>query len=192
MSNPIHQFEIHSLIPFSIGGVDLAFTNSALWMVIAVVTSISFLTFSTHKKALVPGRMQVFTESLYEFVAGMIRENIGTKGSQYFPFIFTLFIVVLLGNMLGLLPYSFTYTSHIIVTAALAFMIFIVVLVVGIVNHGFRFFSLFLPPGVPWWLVPLIFTHRNHVFSDTSHHLVRSLICEYDCRAYHVKSFRRF
>ncbi len=154
MANPIKQFEIVPLVNFP--SEQLAFTNSALWMAIAVVLSITFLSVATRKKALIPGRMQVFAESLYEFVAGMIRENIGSKGRQYFPLIFTLFVIVLLGNMLGMLPYSFTYTSHIIVTAALAFFIFFIVMIVGIFKHGFHFFTLFLPPGVPMWLTPLI------------------------------------
>ncbi|HPD82428.1 MAG: F0F1 ATP synthase subunit A [Alphaproteobacteria bacterium] len=158
MANPIHQFEIYSLTDkhFVLGGLDLSYTNSSLWMTIAVVFSTMFLTMAMRRKALVPGRMQVFAESIYGFVANMIRENIGSKGRQYFPLIFTLFIVVLLGNMLGMLPYSFTYTSHIIVTAALAFLIFFIVVLIGLFKHGFHFFSLFLPPGVPWWLMPLI------------------------------------
>lgn len=156
MANPIHQFEIQPLIHLPVGSLDLSYTNSSLWMTFAVLVSTIFLSMAMRRKALVPGRMQVFAESIYEFVAGMIRENIGTKGRQYFPLIFTLFIVVLLGNMLGMLPYSFTYTSHIVVTAALAFMIFFVVLCIGFFKHGFHFFSLFLPPGVPWWLMPLI------------------------------------
>ena len=158
MANPIQQFEIHSLTkePLLVGGFDLSFTNSSLWMVIAVVLSTVLFSVAMRRKALVPGRMQVFAEVIYGFVAGMIRENIGSKGRQYFPLIFTLFIVVLLGNMLGMVPYSFTFTSHIAVTAALAFLIFLTVLLVGIFKHGFHFFSLFLPPGVPLWLVPLI------------------------------------
>ncbi|MEM9469248.1 MAG: F0F1 ATP synthase subunit A [Pseudomonadota bacterium] len=156
MANPIKQFEIQPLAEFTVGSLDLSFTNSSLWMAIAVVLSTTFLTMATRRKALVPNRMQAFAEGLYEFVAGMIRENIGSKGRQYFPLIFTLFVVVLLGNMLGMIPYSFTYTSHIIVTAALAFFIFFIVLVVGFAKHGFHFFSLFLPPGVPMWLTPLI------------------------------------
>ena len=156
MANPIKQFEIQPLINIPVGNLDLAFTNSSLWMAIAVVLSTSFLTLAMRRKALVPGRLQVFAEGLYGFIGGMIRENIGTKGRQYFPLIFTLFIVVLLGNMLGMIPYSFTYTSHIIVTAILAFLIFFVVLIIGFAKHGFHFFSLFLPPGVPWWLIPLI------------------------------------
>ncbi len=156
MANPIHQFEIQPLVPLHIGNLDISYTNSALWMTIAVVASTVLLSFAMKRKALVPGRMQVFAEMIYGFVAGMIRENIGTKGRQYFPLIFTLFMIVLLGNMLGMLPYSFTYTSHIIVTAALAFMIFFIVLMIGVFKHGFHFFSLFIPPGVPWWLMPLI------------------------------------
>ncbi len=156
MANPIHQFEITPLIPLSIGSVDISFTNSALWMVIAVVVSTTFLTLATQRKALVPGRLQMAAEMLYEFIAGMIRENIGQGGRKYFPLIFTLFIVVLLGNMLGLIPYSFTYTSHLIVTATLALVIFFSVLIIGFAQHGTHFLSLFVPPGLPLWLMPLI------------------------------------
>lgn len=156
MANPIQQFEIQPLINIPVGSLDLSYTNSSLWMTIAVIFSTVFLSMAMRRRALVPGRMQAFAELIYEFVAGMIRENIGTKGRQYFPLIFTLFVVVLLGNMLGMLPYSFTYTSHIIVTAALAFMIFFTVMIIGLFKHGFHFFSLFIPPGVPWWLMPLI------------------------------------
>lgn len=156
MADPIHQFQIRPLIEISAGTLDLSYTNSSLWMTIAVVVSSVFLTVAMSHKALVPSRAQMFAEILYDFVAGMIRENVGAKGRQYFPLIFTLFVMVLLGNVLGLLPYSFTYTSHLVVTAALALMIFFFVIVIGIFKHGLHFFSLFLPPGVPGWLVPLI------------------------------------
>ena len=156
MANPIHQFEIQPLIHIPVGNFDLSYTNSSLWMTIAVVVSTVFLSMAMRRRALVPGRMQIFAEMIYEFVAAMIRDNIGSKGRRYFPFVFTLFMVVLLGNMLGMLPYAFTYTSHLIVTAALALMIFGFVVVIGIFKHGFHFFSLFLPPGVPGWLIPLI------------------------------------
>ncbi len=125
-------------------------------MLIGAVLSAGFLAVATNRKALVPGRMQVISEMLYEFVAGMIRENIGTAGRQYFPLIFTLFMVVLMGNLLGMVPFSFTYTSHIAVTLALALVIFCIVVVLGLVRHGFKFFSLFVPPGVPFLLFPLI------------------------------------
>lgn len=156
MANPIHQFEIKPLIPLSVGSVDISYTNSALWMTIAVVVSTVFLTMAMRPQSLVPGRAQAFAEMLYEFIAGMIRDNIGTRGRQYFPLIFTLFMVVFLGNALGLLPYSFTYTSHIIVTAALAFLIFLTVMAIGLFKHGFHFLHLFCPPGIPMWLTPLI------------------------------------
>ncbi|MCB1556662.1 MAG: F0F1 ATP synthase subunit A [Alphaproteobacteria bacterium] len=156
MADPIHQFVIEPIIPFSLGGVDLSFTNSALWMMIAVVVSSTFLSIAVRRKALIPGRVQVAAEMLYEFVAGMIRENIGPAGRQYFPLIFTLFVVVLMGNVLGLIPFSFTYTSHLIVTGALAAMIFVMVLLIGLFRHGLKFFSLFVPPDVPFWMFPLI------------------------------------
>lgn len=156
MADPIHQFTIVPLIPLHVGGVDLSFTNSSLWMMVAVVVSSVVLSMATRRKSLVPGRLQVMSEILYEFVANMIRENIGSGGRQYFPLIFTLFMIVLMGNLLGMIPYSFTYTSHIIVTMALALLIFFMVLVIGVVKHGLPFFSFLIPPGVPVWLFPLI------------------------------------
>lgn len=156
MADPIHQFEIKTLIPLEVAGIDIAFTNSSLWMMIGVVLSTLTLSLATRRKALVPGRLQVISEMLYEFVANMIRENIGSAGRQYFPLIFTLFMVVLMGNLLGMIPYSFTYTSHIIVTLALAMLIFFTVLVIGVIRHGPAFFSFLVPPGVPVWLFPLI------------------------------------
>ncbi|MBN8521417.1 MAG: F0F1 ATP synthase subunit A [Alphaproteobacteria bacterium] len=156
MANPIQQFEISPIIPLSLGSLDISYTNSSLWMTIAVVLSTVFLTLAMRHKKMVPGRVQVFAEMTYEFVAGMIRDNIGPKGQQYFPLIFTLFMVVLLGNILGLVPYSFTYTSHIIVTAVLAFVIFFTVLCIGFYKHGLHFLELFVPPGMPLWLTPLI------------------------------------
>ncbi|HEY8189497.1 MAG TPA: F0F1 ATP synthase subunit A [Micavibrio sp.] len=156
MADPLHQFVVEPIIPIHVGGIDLSFTNSALWMAIGVVVSTMFLTMSMKRSALVPSRAQVMSEMLYEFVANMIRENIGPAGRQYFPLIFTLFMVVLMGNLLGLIPYSFTYTSQLIVTGALALMIFLMVMVLGVIRHGLHFFSIFLPPGVPLWLMPLV------------------------------------
>jgi F-type H+-transporting ATPase subunit a len=159
VADPIHQFVIQPLIPFQISGVDLSFTNSSLWMVIGAMISTTTLMLAIQKQALVPGRFQAFSEMLYEFIAGLVRENIGSHGRQYFPMIFTLFIVVLMGNLLGLIPYSFTYTSHIIVTGALAMIVFLTVTAFGFINHGLHFLSLFAPPGVPvalqFLIVPL-------------------------------------
>lgn len=156
MADPLHQFEIHTIIPMHIAGIDVSFTNASLWMTIAVVTSMVLMSVATRKRAIVPGRMQVISETMYEFVASMIRDNIGTSGRQFFPLIFTVFMIVLMGNMLGMLPYSFTYTSHIAVTMGLALAIFLLVTILGFVRHGMHFFSLFCPAGVPWALKPLI------------------------------------
>jgi len=156
MADPVHQFVIQPIIPIEIAGYDLSFTNSSLWMMIAVVTSSTFLLLASRRKELIPGRVQAVAEMMYEFIANMIRENTGSKGRQYFPLIFTLFVVVTMGNLLGLLPYSFTYTSHIIVTFTLAAMIFLVVTIFGFINHGTHFFQLFAPPGVPFYVLPLI------------------------------------
>ncbi|MAF68008.1 MAG: F0F1 ATP synthase subunit A [Micavibrio sp.] len=157
MANPLKQFEITPLLPLHVGNFDVSFTNSSLWMAIGVVVSLIFMTLAVKPKAQVPGRLQMASEMLYEFIASMIRENVGPKGRKFFPLIFTLFVVVMLGNSLGLIPFSFTYTSHIIVTVALALMIFMMVIVIGFFKHGFHFFSLFIPPGTPVWLAPFIF-----------------------------------
>lgn len=156
MADPLHQFEITKLIPLDIAGVDVSFTNSTLWMTLSLVASILLMGIATRRPTLVPGRIQILAETLYETVANMIRDNIGSKGREYFPFIFTIFMVVLMGNMLGMIPYSFTYTSHIAVTMGLALSIFIFVTLLGIYKHGLHFFSLFSPAGVPLALKPLI------------------------------------
>lgn len=156
MANPIEQFDIKPLIPLEIGGVDLTFTNSSLWMTVGVVLSLTLLTFAMRKKALVPTRGQLVAEGLYKFVANLVRDNVGEKGMGYFPLVFTLFMVVLLGNLLGMIPGAFTYTSHVAVTGILALIIFFVVTVMGFVKHGLHFLQLFCPPGVPLWLAPLI------------------------------------
>jgi F-type H+-transporting ATPase subunit a len=154
--NPLEQFEIHRLIPIEIGGVDVSFTNSSLWMVIAITLATLFLTLSVRRRALVPGRWQSLAELAYEFIANMIRDNVGQEGRRFFPFIFTLFMFILFGNMLGLIPYSFTYTSHIIVTVTLALTVFLGITIVGIVRHGLRFFTFFMPQGTPIAMMPLM------------------------------------
>ncbi|HEY8963329.1 MAG TPA: F0F1 ATP synthase subunit A [Alphaproteobacteria bacterium] len=156
MADPIHQFVIQDLVPLNIGGIDVSFTNSALWMVIAATVTTVGLSFAMRQRALVPGRFQVFAENMYEFVANMVRENVGSQGRQYFPFIFTLFCVVLMGNMMGLIPYSFTYTSHLAVTAGLALFIFLWVTALGFYKHGLHFLNFFSPEGVPFFLKFLV------------------------------------
>lgn len=156
MANPIHQFEIQPLVPLTVGGVDLSFTNSSLWMTIGVIASLALLTLAMSRKSMVPTRGQLVAEGLYKFISGMVRDNVGEKGMGYFPFVFTLFMIVLLGNLLGMIPGSFTFTSHIAVTGILALMIFFVVTIMGFVKHGLHFLQLFCPPGVPLWIAPLI------------------------------------
>jgi F-type H+-transporting ATPase subunit a len=156
MANPIHQFVIEEIVKFPYETGEFSFTNSSLWMCFSVVLSVAFLTIAMRRKELVPGRMQMTAELLYEFIAKMVRDNIGSKGRIYFPFIFTIFMFVLMGNILGLLPYSFTYTSHLAVTGALALVVFIAVILFGFINHGFKFLSLFVPSGVPAWILPVI------------------------------------
>ncbi len=156
LDNPLHQFEIHPLIAAEIGGLDVSFTNSSGFMVIAVVLITAFLTMSMQGRAMVPGRWQSMAELAYEFVATMVRENVGAEGRRYFPFIFSLFMFILFCNLLGLVPYSFTVTSHIIITFSMAIIVFVGVTIVGFVKHGAGFFGFFLPQGVPWYIAPVL------------------------------------
>jgi F-type H+-transporting ATPase subunit a len=154
--SPLAQFEIKRLVPIEIGGVDVSFTNSALFMIIAVVGITLLLLAGMRERALVPGRLQSIAELSYEFIANMLRENVGSEGKKYFPFIFTLFMFILFANLLGMIPFTFTVTSHIVVTFALALAVFIGVTIIGIVRHGVHFLSFFVPPGVPKALLPLL------------------------------------
>lgn len=149
MANPIEQFKIKPLIPLEVGGVDISFTNSAVMMVIAVVLVTAFLTLSVRSRALVPGRWQSMAEVFYEFIAGMLRDNVGSAGRKYFPFIFTLFMFVLAGNLLGMVPGAFTYTSHVIVTFGMAIVVFVGVTIIGFARHGTHFLRMFFPEGAP-------------------------------------------
>ncbi|MFQ5625608.1 MAG: F0F1 ATP synthase subunit A, partial [Methyloligellaceae bacterium] len=152
----MHQFEIKRFIDLDLFGLDVSFTNSSLFMVIAI-TLITFLTiWGMRGRALVPTRMQSIAEIAYEFVANMVRDNVGSAGQKYFPFVFTLFMFVLFSNMLGMMPYSFTVTSHIIVTFALAATVFIGVTIIGFIKHGLGFLKFFVPSGVPVALLPLL------------------------------------
>lgn len=154
--SPLEQFSIERLIPLHVGGVDLSYTNSALLMTIAVVLITTLMVLGMRNASLVPSRVQSMTELLYGFIADMVEENVGEEGRRYFPFLFTLFMFILAGNLLGMIPWSFTYTGHIIVTFALAATVFIGVTLIGIVRHGFRFFTLFVPHGVPKVLLLLL------------------------------------
>lgn len=147
--SPLEQFQIKRLVPMEIGGIDVSFTNSAAFMVLAVVLATALLVFSMRGRAMVPGRFQSIAELSYEFIAGMLRDNVGSEGRQYFPFVFTLFMFILFANLIGMAPYTFTVTSHIIVTFALAMVVFVGVTIIGFVRHGAKFLGLFVPSGVP-------------------------------------------
>lgn len=156
MASPLEQFTIKPLIPINLGGVDASLTNSGAFMLATVAAITFFLMLGMRKKALVPGRWQSMSELSYEFIASMIKDNVGNEGRKYFPFIFSLFMFILFANLIGLIPYSFTFTSHIIVTFAMAMMVFIGVTIVGIIRHGLHFFSFFVPKGVPAVMLPLL------------------------------------
>jgi F-type H+-transporting ATPase subunit a len=154
--SPLEQFTIERLIPLHLGRVDISYTNSALLMTIAVVLATLLLVGATARAALVPGRLQSIAELLHEFVAGMVRENVGAEGQKYFPLVFSIFIFILFGNLLGLIPYSFTFTGQIVVTFALALFVFLFVTVIAFIRHGIRFFTFFFPPGAPLLMAPLL------------------------------------
>ncbi len=154
--SPLEQFAIKRLVPLDIGGIDASITNSAVFMIIAITLITLFLTLSMRRAQLVPSRWQSLAELSYEFIADMIRQNVGSEGRQYFPFIFSLFMFILFANLLGMIPYSFTVTSHIIVTFAFAAVVFIGVTIIGFVRHGVGFLKFFVPSGVPVALLPLI------------------------------------
>ena len=157
MADPIHQFEIHSIVTLGhIGGHEIAFTNSALFMAITVVGIWALLMGGSSARALVPGRLQSIAELSYEFVANTIESTAGKEGMKFFPLVFTLFMFILVANIIGLVPYTFTVTSHIIITAALALLVFVTVLVYGFYKNGLGFFRLFVPQGIPIYILPLI------------------------------------
>ena len=156
MADPIHQFEIKKIVPLKLNDIDISFTNSSMFMILTVTIISLFLILSIKKKKIVPSRFQLTSELFYKFILNMINDNVGQDGQKYFSLIFSLFTFILFGNLLGLLPYSFTFTSHIIVTFVLAMFIFVFVTLVGILMHGFKFFTLFVPKGVPIAMLPLM------------------------------------
>jgi len=153
----MHQFEVYRIGPeIKIAGIDLSFTNASLFMLLSALTISLVLALGTREKKIIPGKLQLISEMFYNFIAKMISDTAGSKAKPYFPFIFCLFMFVLFCNMLGMLPYSFTVTSHIIVTLIMAIFVFIAVTVIGFLKHGFGYLKLFVPSGVPIILLPLI------------------------------------
>ena len=154
---PIHQFEIVDILPLgNIGGAEIAFTNSALFMVLTVAAIGAFLLFSSAQRAIVPGRWQLLSEMSFEFVANIIKNTAGSEGMKFFPLIFSLFMFVLFANLWGMIPYFFTVTSHIVITMALALLVFGTVIVYGFWKNGPKFLKLFVPSGIPMYILPLV------------------------------------
>lgn len=156
MAGPLDQFLVKTLVPADIGGIDVSFTNASAFMILSVALATGFLLLTTARRKLVPGRWQAAAEMLYEFVADTLRNNAGEAGMRFFPLVFTLFLFILVANLIGMVPYAFTVTSHIVVTFALAMLVFVTVTVFGIVRNGFGFLKLFLPAGVPKIMAPVI------------------------------------
>ena len=156
-ADPIHQFEIHKIFSLgTFGGHEIAFTNSSLYMVIAVLLIALLLVGATAGRSLVPGRMQSLADLSYEFVATTIRSTAGSEGMRFFPLVFSLFMFILVANIVGLVPYTFTITSHIIITVSLAMVVFLTVVIYGFAKNGLHFFKLFVPSGIPIFILPLV------------------------------------
>ena len=155
-TDPIHQFQIQKLIPIEVGGVDFSFTNSALFMVLTVAGASAFLMLSTRGRGLVPGRGQSAAGMTYEFVAQTLRDSAGSEGMRFFPFVFSLFMFILVANLWGMFPYFFTVTAHIVITATMALAVILLVVGYGLWKHKLHFFKLFVPSGVPAVLLPFI------------------------------------
>jgi F-type H+-transporting ATPase subunit a len=155
--DPIHQFEIKNFWPlFNLGGYQISFTNSALFMFITVGLASALLIGGTTRRAVVPGRVQSIAEMCYEFIADTVRSSAGTEGMKFFPFVFTLFMFVLFANLIGLIPYSFTVTSQLIITVCLALLVFFIVVGYGFWKNGLHFLNLFVPNGVPKLILPAV------------------------------------
>lgn len=156
MSNPMEQFIVKPIIPIKIGDIDISFTNSALFMVLAVVCSTLLFALCLRKRSIVPSVAQSIPESVYEFIASLLKENVGASGLKYFPFIFTLFLFIAFGNLLGLFPYAFTFTSQLIAVGGLSVIALLFNIGIGIKKKKFGYLRTFLPKGIPLALAPLI------------------------------------
>ncbi|GAC1631169.1 MAG: F0F1 ATP synthase subunit A [Bradyrhizobium sp.] len=156
-ADPIHQFQLTKYFTLGhIGGQEIAFTNSSAYMFAAVAIISLLMIAGTARRQLVPGRLQSLAELSYEFVATTIRSSAGTEGMKFFPLVFSLFMFILVSNLVGIIPYQFTIASHLIVTAALALLVFFIVLFYGLYKNGMKFFKLFVPSGVPIYIMPLV------------------------------------
>jgi F-type H+-transporting ATPase subunit a len=156
--SPLSQFEVHKILDLSLFGFDISITNSSLYMLISTFSLVALMLIATSKKLLIPSRIQVIAESIYNFILDMIKGSIGDEGVKFFPLIFSMFCFILFSNLFGLTPYSFTPTSQIAVTLTLALIAFLVITIFAIYRNGVAgFFHMFLPSGVPIFMAPLIF-----------------------------------
>jgi F-type H+-transporting ATPase subunit a len=156
LHNPLDQFLIKKIVPLSLWGVDVSLTNASCFMILVTVSLIVFQWLSIREGLIIPTRLQVIYEASYDFIAGTLRDNVGTQARAFVPFVYSFFLFILFGNLLGMIPYGFTITSHIAVTFMLALVVFLVVLWVGFRRHGWHFFKLFFPEGAPLWTAPLL------------------------------------
>ena len=154
--DPIHQFALHPVVSIQVQGHDVSLTNSGLFMLLAVALSCLLVAVGARGGTGVPGRLQAMAEMSYEFVAGMVRSAAGETGIRFFPLVFCIFLFIVICNLVGLIPYSFTVTSQIIITATLALLVFFTVVIVGLKDHGLQFFKVFVPPDVPIYILPLV------------------------------------
>jgi F-type H+-transporting ATPase subunit a len=154
--DPIHQFALHPVVSIQVAGHDVSLTNSGLYMLLAVAIACLLVALGARGGSGVPGRMQALAEMAYEFIAGMVRSAAGEAGMRFFPLVFCIFFFIVICNLMGIIPYSFTVTSQIIVTAAFALLVFLTVVIVGIKDHGLQFFKVFVPPDVPIYILPLV------------------------------------
>ena len=156
-ANPMSQFDVYRIGPeIKVGAFDISFTNASLFMILSTVSILLIFNLGSKKNSILPNKIQLLAELSYTFVSKMISDTAGSKAKPYFAFIFSLFMFVLFCNMFGMIPYTFTVTSHIIVTFVLAAFIFIGVTVIGFIKHGFGYLKLFVPSGVPVVLLPII------------------------------------
>ncbi len=154
--DPIHQFSIHPVVSIQVAGHDVSLTNSGLYMLLAVALACLLVAAGARGGPGVPGRLQAMAEMAYEFIAGMVRSAAGEAGMRFFPLVFCIFFFIVVCNLIGIIPYSFTVTSQIIITAAFALLVFFTVVIVGIKDHGLQFFKVFVPPDVPIYILPLV------------------------------------
>jgi F-type H+-transporting ATPase subunit a len=154
--DPLYQFKIKPLISLHIAGYDFSFTNASLFMVLTTLAICLFIHLATRNKRLIPGRLQVSAESLFHFIADMVTTYVGKEGLKFFPYILSMFMFILVGNLIGLIPYAFTFTSHIIITFSLALFVFVGITVAGFVKHGAHFLRIFYPSGIPIYVAPLL------------------------------------